>query len=257
VSLLEQADDRAWLAQAWWILGCNQLLLGEFDAAIEAEARMDAIAERLGDAGRQATAAWTRALIQATRGDMDEARESAGRALARAPDLPNRATAEAIIATIEAESGDPSRAIPMLEQAVRDLERFRIRQVFILLFLAEAQRLAGRTAEAREVATRTREMSGRMSFPWAAATAERTLGRIALAERDAGLARGHLDAALRMFAAIPAPFEVGRTHLDLALVAPDRAWQHLRAAQDRFVAAGAPRYAARAAAMDMGGARRA
>ena len=248
VSLLEQADDRAWLAQACWILGCNLLLLGEFDAAIEAEARMETIAESIGDAGRQATAAWTRGLIQATRGDAEAARLSAERGLAHSPDLANRASAGAIVAMIEAEAGDPSGAIPRLEQAVGDLERFRIRQVTVMLFLAEAYRLAGRMAEAREVAGRTREMSAAVSFPWATATAERTLGRIALAGRDLDLARVHLRAAFRMFAAIPAPFEVARTHLDLAAATPARAARHLRAALRRFVATGAPRYAARLAA---------
>jgi DNA-binding SARP family transcriptional activator len=246
VSLLERSEDRAWLAQACWILGCNLLLLGEFDAAVEAEARMEAIADAIEDAGRQATAAWTSALIQATRGDVELARASAERGLARSPDLPNRACAGAIIAMLDAESGHPSRAIPVLEGAVRDLERFRIRQVTILLFLAEAYRLAGRSAEAREVASRTRETSARMSFPWATATAERALGRLALAERDEDRARAHFHAALRAFTAIPAPFEVGRTHLELAVLAPDRARHHLRAAHRRFVAARAPRYAERA-----------
>jgi tetratricopeptide (TPR) repeat protein len=246
VSLLERSEDRAWLAQACWILGCNLLVLGDLDAAVDAEARMEAIADALDDAGRQATAAWTIALIQATRGDLELARASAERGLARSPDLPNRACAGAILAMIDAETGDPSRAIPVLEQAVRDLERFRIRQVTILLFLAEAHRLAGRSAEAREVASRTREMSVRMAFPWATGTAERTLGRLALAERDVDRARTHLHAALRTFTSIPASFEIGRTHLDLAALGPDRARHHLKAAHRRFVAARAPRHAERA-----------
>jgi DNA-binding SARP family transcriptional activator len=254
VALLERAGDHGWLAQACWILGCNHFLLGNFDAAIEAGSRMETIAQALGDQGRRATAAWTVALVQATRGDLEAALSTARRAVERSPDTPNRAAATAVLAMIEAESGKPSPTIPLLEHAVSDLERFRIRQATAMLFLAEALRMAGRLAEAREVACRTRETAERMSFAWATACAERALGRIALARADTETARRHLRAALGMFAGMSARFEVGRTHLDLGLAAhpaggpgeAPEAVEHVREAHRQFLATGAPRYVERA-----------
>jgi len=79
--------------------------------------------------------------------------------------------------------------------------------------------------------------------------------------QDVTLARGHLHAALELFRAIPARFEVGRTHLDLALLpeathdAAERR-RHLGEALRAFRAARAPRYLDRAErlAMDLGAA---
>ncbi len=219
IAVLERGRDHAWLAQACWILGCNLYLLGEFDAAVEAESRMEAIAERVGDRGQQATAAWSIAWFEVTRGEIGPAREAGRRALERSPDTTNRATAHAILAMVETETGDASRAIPRLEASLQELGSFRLRQAAVLLFLAEAYRLEGDLAQARDVARRVHEMSRDMSFVWAHAMAERALGRIALDGHDVALTRAHLDTALRLFAAIPAGFERGRTHLDLALAA--------------------------------------
>jgi hypothetical protein len=122
------------------------------------------------------------------------------------------------------------------------------------------------------VAGRTRDLSRQMSFAWAHAMAERTLGRIALDAGHGGIALRHLEAARGLFAAMSASFELGRTHVDLALAAHGArgalpaaatggaavraepcattdaldAAAHLRAAARLFTAAHAPCYVARA-----------
>ena len=261
VALLEQpGGDRTWLAQACWILGLINYQLGEFDSAIEAEARMASIAEALGDEGRHATALWTGALCHVGRGDVEAAEEAARRAVDCSPDVSTRASAESILAMAAAEAGDAPRAIPLLEAAEAQLQPFQLRQAVVMVSLAAAYRDAGRIGEARDAAVRALELSRQTSFAWARAAAERELGRVALAEHDQGAARRHLDAALDLFAAIPARFEVGRTHLDLAVIgvadegAAAERGRHLRTALGLFLAARAPRYVDRAKrlAIDLG-----
>ncbi len=256
VARMEQAGDRAWLAQACWISGFLQYQLGEFDAAIESEMRMAAIAESLGDQGRQATALWTCALCHVGRGDVVAAEETARRALDLSPDPSNRATAEALLAMAVAEAGDAERAIPLLEEAERQHEPFRLRQAGVTVSLAAAYREAGRIAEARDAALRALEVSRLTSFAWARAAAERELGRVAMVLQDETAARNHLHAALELFRAIPARFEMGRTHLDLARLpeAHDAAVgrrRHLGEALRAFQAARAPRYLDRAERLAM------
>ena len=196
--------------------------------------------------------AWARALVDLGRGELDAARVAARRAIDRSPDASTRATAQAILAMADAEAGEASNAIPLLEEAVQQLARFPQRQSTVMVFLGEAYRLDGRGRDARVAAKRALVVSREIALTWATASAERTLGRIAFAEGDRGAAARHLDAALALFAAIPAHFELGRTHLDRALLAHtetdgrDQTARHLNAAHRLFTAARAPRYTERA-----------
>ncbi len=58
VALLESSRESYWLGLACWIVGLNECLLGHFDQALEAEARVRAIGAALGDARLQSFADW-------------------------------------------------------------------------------------------------------------------------------------------------------------------------------------------------------
>jgi hypothetical protein len=67
-----------------------------------------------------------------------------------------------------------------------------------------------------------REVAGEVGFAYALGLAERTLGRIARAQGESGLAATRLGTALDVFAGIGARFEAARTTADLVSLAGAR-----------------------------------
>jgi tetratricopeptide (TPR) repeat protein len=121
--------DLSWLGQSQWVLGLLLYLRGEFDAALQAEADVEATAARIGGEPRLTSfAAWTRGWIHATRGEWDLGIELCRRSLADAPDPVNAALSTGRLAMVYLEKGDAAAALPLLERSVNELARFRSRR---------------------------------------------------------------------------------------------------------------------------------
>jgi hypothetical protein len=117
-------------------------------------------------------------------------------------------------------------------------------------FLAEAYLLSGRAEEARDVASRSIAVTEGVRFWYGLALAHRALGRVALAEAQHAEAEEHFRHALQGFSSLRVPFEVGRTHLDLARLAQDHltagaATAEIEEAHRLFVDLGVAKYAER------------
>ncbi|MBI3326198.1 MAG: hypothetical protein HYZ81_05800 [Nitrospinae bacterium] len=117
VALLEGTGERYWLGLAHWVLGFNYLTVGEFDQALEAATRVQAIGEAIGDPRLPSWAAWLSGVIYATRGDGEAGIAACQRGLERAPIPYDTALAQGYLGYAYIEEGDPGRAIPVLEPA--------------------------------------------------------------------------------------------------------------------------------------------
>jgi hypothetical protein len=94
------------------------------------------------------------------------------------------------------------------------------------------------------------ELARRIQYPWGIGLAERTLGRIAHTSGDLVEAEMHLQDALATFDAMPARYDLARTHLDLASLAhtqgnQDTATTHLSTAYAWFKKIQVPRWVER------------
>jgi DNA-binding SARP family transcriptional activator len=217
--------DLGWLGQAHWVLGLHLSLRGEFDAALEAEAQVEAIAARMGGEPRlRCFAAWTSGWILASRGRWDEGIERCRRGVAESPDPVNTALATGRLASAHLEKGEAAAALPLLEQSVDQLGRFRFLQLqgLFTALLAEARLLTGDATGARDGADRALALTRESSYPYGVASARRVLGRIARATGDLAAAATELAEAHAMFASIHARFEAARTQLELAELAQAR-----------------------------------
>jgi tetratricopeptide (TPR) repeat protein len=253
VQALARTASREWLGLAYWILGLHQLLLGKFDDALDAEARVAEIAKAIGDARLESFAAFSAGWIHATLEHWDLAIEASRHGLEVARDAVSESGARSYLGFAHLGTGDVDTARPLLERALDDYERLGLRQpaARLMVFLGEAHLLTGAMARARELAEASIAIHREARHPWGIAYAERLLGRIAHAEGRAEHARQHLLEARATFTAVPCPFEAGRTCLDLAEVARacgDRqaSVAHLAEARRLFTELGLARYIERA-----------
>jgi tetratricopeptide (TPR) repeat protein len=209
---------------AHWLLGLNHFLLGEFGPGLVAEAHVELIGEAMGDPRLRGFAAWTSGWIYATRGDAEEGIKQCQAALAYAADPLNATAALGQLGYAYLESGDLAQAISLLEQAVQQVDRFRLRQLAgrFKTLLSEAYLLKGDLAKARELAIEGLAMTQEIKHAYVVGLAQRGLGRIDRASGAFVEAEHHLHEALQTFASIQAQFEVGRTYLDLAVAAHAR-----------------------------------
>ena len=210
--LLAPAGPNWWLGLAYWVLGFNHTLLGQFRAALEAEGRAAAVGEALGNARLESSAAWTTGGIHALAGDADQAIVACRRGLELSPDPLNTAIAKAWLGYALLSGDDADGAVAMLEDAVRAFERFRFRaHGWFAAWLAEAHLAAGRVAQARDLAGLAVALARETRQGYGAGIAERVLGRCALVRGALDEAAARFDAARATFAGIEARFEVGRT----------------------------------------------
>jgi len=252
VALLERARERWWLGPAYWAMGLNRLVRGELEAALEAEAQAAALGEMVGDAELESCAAWTAGIVHAARGDWEAGIQACQRGLERAPDPLTTAVALGWLGHAYLEKGEPARAIPVLEQAVEQVQEFRFAQLLGLFmgFLAEAYGATGEAEKALALARRGLAVTRQASSLYGVGCLQRSLGRIARARGDLGEAEARLGEALGTFAAIEARYDLGRTRLDLAALAADggdraAAATHLREAHALFQALRLPEYVQR------------
>jgi class 3 adenylate cyclase/tetratricopeptide (TPR) repeat protein len=251
VSLLERTEDRLWLRQALFALSYCCYYVGDFDSALEAAARLDALGEATGNRRARAEAAMA-GLSYATRGDWAAGVDWCRRALELAPDPFETAFVLACLGKAYSEAGDMGRAVPTLEEAVQLADRVRSLQwrQYFRTWLGEAYRLAGQLDKAREVVRQTLEVCADVKFLIGVGASHQILGRIAQAEGDLTEAERQLQEALRILSAIGSRFELGRTHLDLASLANTKgdreaAGTHLKEAHTMFLALHAPKYVER------------
>jgi tetratricopeptide (TPR) repeat protein len=256
VAFLDRTADHPWRGLMRLPLALGHQTLGAFDAALQSLAEMDAIGQSIGEPRLLSFAAAYSGGVLATRGDTTAGIEACRRGLAHAADPVTAALAESRLGQTWLEHGDASQAIPVLTRALATMERFRFRplEAMCAVLLGEAHLLAAEAETARRLVERglgiAREDDYRFWVPYG----ERVLGRLACAEGALGEADARLRDAVAGFAALPAPFEEGRTHLLLAEVADARGDaagrdSHLGTAHARFVALGARVYVGRATAL--------
>jgi tetratricopeptide (TPR) repeat protein len=252
VALLERAREHWWIGPAHWAVGLNHALLGEFDAALAAQAQATARGTEVGDPQIASSAAWASGLVYICRGDLEAGIRSCEDALARSPDPLNTAMALGWLGFAWLERGDLVPAVARLEEALRLLDQFHFRQpqAWFSAFLAEAHRQAHRLETALELASQGLEHARATGSTQGIGWAERTLGRIARARGALDDAHDHLHEALRAFESVEAGFEIARTHLDLVELARARgdtgaAATHLAEADSRFRTLGLSRWVER------------
>jgi tetratricopeptide (TPR) repeat protein len=139
--------------------------------------------------------------------------ESCREALEHSRDHFNTSRALAVLGYAYAEKGDAAEAIPLLERALQLAGTSGVRQLqgLFMAWLANAYRLGGDVARARQSAMQSLEMATAVEFPFGVASAHRALGRIDLQCGDIARAGQELTTALEMFVAIDAAAEAERT----------------------------------------------
>jgi len=249
---LAATGRRDWEGLAWWTLSLSYLLAGSFGEALDAAARVEAIAGEIGEPRLASFGAYTTARILTAMGEAERAVAAARRARAIARDPVARAASALYLGAALVEQGDRGEALALLGEAVEWFDRFGIQPTLALAHqaLAEAHLLGGARKEAREHGERALGIQRGLGSRWGVATAQRLLAGIAAAEGDRAAAEALLDEALAAHDAAGAPFDSARDRLALAELAADRgggagALTHLRAAHRRFVDLGVPRWAAR------------
>jgi class 3 adenylate cyclase/tetratricopeptide (TPR) repeat protein/ribosomal protein L40E len=249
LALLERSDEPWWQGQAYWVAGFHHYVLGQFEAAFDKMKWADAIWQALQDP--RLDPSWSTGYFHASLGDWETGIAECQGGLERAQDPLNTAAALGFLGYAFLEKGDLPRAIAALEDSTARLLQAGMLQLlgWFSAFLAEALLLSGRREEARERALGALETTEAVRFRYGSGMAQRALGRIASAAGDPQTAAAALLDALASFQAIQAPFEVGRTLLELAAVPgaePPEAARRLDEARRVFAELRVPAYAERA-----------
>ena len=252
VDLLERTVEPYWLGMTHFILGINYAFIGQFDAALAEEAKVDLIGSAIGSKRLQSYAAWASGGMRAFMGDAELGIEGCRRSLERSPDPFNTADALCFLGYAYLENGQPAQAIGHLEQALDMFVRFRHRhfQSLVTAYLSEALFLMGDLVRARQVASEGLELAKEGKFHYASALTRRLLARLAQAEGAPADALRLLTEARELFVSGNMEHEVARTELALAELAHargdrDAVRAHLVQALALFTRLGVPRYVER------------
>jgi class 3 adenylate cyclase/tetratricopeptide (TPR) repeat protein len=256
VVLLEPIGERWWLAMAHWSRALSYLLLGRFDEALDSATWARTIADKLRDPRLASQAAWTSGWIHATRGDWATGIEAGRRGLELAPDPMSRAVAEGFLGNCYVEKGDPTAALPLLEQAAATLGRLRFRQLegYFTILQGVAHALQGDPERASALAERGLDVVRGVNFGPAIVEARVVEALVARARHDPAAARVALDEALAVSEQIGARFLAAQMRFGLAEVGQaagdqEAVARHLPPAHADFRELGAPVWAERAAAL--------
>jgi transcriptional regulator with AAA-type ATPase domain/tetratricopeptide (TPR) repeat protein len=252
VALLERTREPYWLGMTHFILGINYAFVGQFDAALAEEAKVESLGLAIGSMRLQSYAAWASGGMRAFMGDAELGIEGCRRSLERSPDPFNTADALCFLGYAYLENGQPALAIGHLEQALAMFVRFRHRhfQSLVTAYLSEALFLMGDLTRARQVASEGLELAKEGKFHYASALTHRLLGRLAQAEGNPVDARRLITEARELFVSGGMEHEVARTELALAELAHaqgdrDARRSHLADALALFTRLGVPRYVER------------
>jgi DNA-binding SARP family transcriptional activator len=247
VECLSRSAERWWLGQAYWTLGINHAFLGEFAPALTAQKEAQAIGDALGDSRLQSFAAWSTGWVGALMGDREAAIEACTRAVAVAPDPTGSALAGSHLGFAYLAQGDTVRAVPLLTEAVAQVERLRLSRSLgrVVGWLAEAYFQMGDAARAGALGTRALGLTTAAKHSYGIGEAQRLLARVARASGDLDATVEWLRKAVWTFESIEARFEVGRTRVFLGEVlasrgARDAAEAEVRAARTLFDEIGVP-----------------
>lgn len=249
VTLLERAGESWWLGQAHWAVGTNYTFMGELTSAWEPIARTQAMGETIGDPRLQCYATWSKGYTATFAGDWETGIAACQDSLARSPDPVNTAVAMGFLGEAYLAKGEPTAALPWLEQAVQSMSQFRFRplQSWYMTSLGEAHRLHGHFAQARDLASQALTISQAIKFLLGVGFAQHALGRIAQSEGTFTDAERYIYEAQQTYATIQSRYWLARTHLDLAMLANaqgnrETAARHLQEAQAVFTALLLPKY---------------
>ncbi len=218
IALLQAPAASSRHAMTQIVLGLNALLLGDMNTALEAASEAETIATTLGESHLQTYATWLLGWIHAAQGASNKGISACQRSLTYAVDPLNTAFALGWLGYAYLEHGDPAAAIPNLEQAVRQMRQRHYPRMAGLYtaFVAEALYAQQQFDLAHERAQQALTQCQTTTYAFGIGWTQRTLGRIALATEELTVGTQHLADALATFTALPARFEMGRTHLDLA-----------------------------------------
>jgi tetratricopeptide (TPR) repeat protein len=221
VALLEAQTDPFQLGSAYYALGACYCILGHFLAALAALSEMAAIGRASGDRRLQSQAVAVRGWISAHCGAWQEGLAACQQALEHAPDAYETALNLGFLGYVYLEQGEVTQALPVLESAVQAAQQYRSQQVqsWFKVYLGEAYRMNNQLRKAGELAMQGLELARRIKYPWGSGLAQRTLGRIAHTSGTLTAAATYLQQALATFDAMPARYDLARTHLDLASLA--------------------------------------
>jgi class 3 adenylate cyclase/tetratricopeptide (TPR) repeat protein len=249
VGLLELEEDDFWLAQALLALSYASYYQGNFDLALDAATRLNALGERSGIRRVRSNAIMMIGLTHATRGNWAAGIEAEKRALDLSPDEFEKAWILACLGKAYNEAEDPAHAIPVLEQAVELADRVRSLQFrcWFRTILADAYVLHDELDRARDVALKALQVSTDIHFLLGVGWANQSLGRIAFARGEIAEAALKFDDAIGAFDKIGARFELARTYLDGAALCEthhnvEQLRQRLEQADEIFAALQASKY---------------
>lgn len=252
IVLLERSGEPWWQGQAYWVAGFHHYALGRLEAALLAMSRAHAIGEALGD--HRLDTSWSTGYFHASTGDVERGIADCRGGFERARDPLNTAAALGFLGYAYLEKGEVPEAREALERSVRMLRQTGFQPLlgWFLAFLAEADLKDGATAKARELALQALAITREAKFLFGVGLAQRTLGRIERGSGDLAAAQIYLREALDTFTALEVPFEVARTHVDLAELAHTRgvatdATRELALAHRGFAELGSVRYQERVA----------
>ncbi|MEO5882774.1 MAG: AAA family ATPase [Caldimonas sp.] len=210
IELLEAKGESYWLAMSRFYLGMLYVQTGECEAACREGSLVIEAGRALGDPRLQSYGLFLRSWALADANDADAVSEAES-AVAMAPDPTSRCYSSCFLAYAHLRAGHLHEAMRRLEEAVASIEQigFRPFESLFLAYLAEAQRLLGDVASARQSAERAIKVAERWSYPLGEAWARRSLGRIE-SDDAAGADEGLLQSAERIFQAIGARHELAR-----------------------------------------------
>jgi len=219
LALFERSNEPWWQGQAYWVAGFHHYVLGQFEEAFDKMKWADAIWKALQDP--RLDPSWSTGYFHASLGDWELGIEECRGGLERAQDPLNTAAALGFLGYAYLEKGDLPQAIEALEESTQRLRQAGMQQLlgWFSAFLAEAYLRSGRPEEARDFAHEALAVTEGVRFQYGSGIAQRALGRIAQAEGNPEEAAVWLQESLESFRSIQAPFEAGRTRLDLARLA--------------------------------------
>jgi DNA-binding NarL/FixJ family response regulator len=149
--------------------------------------------------------------------------------------------------------GDAPAASRNLEQRMHHLEENRAHLATALDLVVDAHLVTGDLMGGDAAARRLAEVALAAGSDRLGAMAAGAEGRVSMARGDSEAAAAHLEAALKMWSRLKLPFELARTHFELASVLavrqPDVAVDHARRALVAFETIGAALDADRVAAL--------